>query len=51
MERQVYVARDKMDALNCMELSPEDQALLTTDHEATNIHAVLDIVFLNLDFS
>lgn len=39
-KKKIYVSAEKMKALECMNLSSEERALLTTDHEATSLHAV-----------
>lgn len=38
--RKLYVAAAKRAVLGCIDLAPEYRALLTTDHLATNMHAV-----------
>lgn len=38
--RKVYVSKDKLSVLECVNLSPSYRALLTNDHLETNLHAV-----------
>ena len=38
--KKVYVNKDKMAILRCCNLAPDYEALLTTNHLETNVHAV-----------
>jgi hypothetical protein len=38
--RKVYVSKDKLAVLDCINLAPSYRALLTTNHLETNLHAV-----------
>lgn len=40
LNKKVYVAAAKRRVLGCLDLAPEYAQLLTTDHLATNLHAV-----------
>lgn len=40
MGRKVYVCAAKRSVMSCLDLPPEQQALLTTNHLEANIHVV-----------
>jgi hypothetical protein len=41
--RKVYVSKDKLAVLDCINLAPSYRALLTTNHLETNLHAVCTV--------
>lgn len=40
LNKKVYVSSAKLQVMKCLDLSPEEKEMMTTNHDETNIHAV-----------